>query len=111
MNILDYLTEASMLFISLLFGLFARLFVRVRGLEQTDSAHDTKLEVIDAEIKSIKDISERITFIHTNLEIERVRREDWVPTMSKIIGSLERQSETLARMDERLKQMEVKRSD
>ena len=111
MNILNYLAEVSMLFVGLLFGLFARLFVRVRGLEQTDIAHSAKLEAIDKDLREIKDLSERIAFIHTNLEIERVRREDWVPTMSKIVGSLERQNETLARMDERLIHMEGRRND
>ena len=109
--ILDYLAEALAAVVALLITALFGLFRRVRGLEESRASRDEKITAIDQKLDELIAKSKRIDSLRTDMEIERVRREDWVPTMSKIVGSLERQNETLARMDERLIHIEGRRND
>ena len=86
------------------------LFVRLRVLEGKRGIADQRLDNLEEDVRSLQEIKGKLDELNTTIAMERVRREEWVPTMSKIMAALERQSETLARLDERMKNMEERRS-
>ncbi len=53
---------------------------------------ESKLEAVEAEIQELK----------LSLASNYVRRDDWVPSTSRIIGLLEQHSVTLAKLEERM---------
>ncbi|MDE0714017.1 MAG: hypothetical protein OXI10_03980, partial [Gammaproteobacteria bacterium] len=87
----------------------AGLFVRLRKLESQQEKADTRIENVEdregiSELKKeVKAVNAELKKLHLCLLENYIRREDWIPTASKILGSLEKQRELLARHDERLK--------
>lgn len=90
-------------------GAVAGLFVRMRKLESRQEKDETRLGHIEdrddiAELKEdIKGINKELKQLHLCLLENYIRREDWVPTASLILKSMEKQRTLLARHDERLK--------
>lgn len=82
------------------------LFVRVRQLESKRAAADIRLDALEGKAKAAEAVADEIANLKLMLATESVRREDWVPAMSKIMGALEKQQVTLARLDERMKHVE-----
>ncbi len=83
------------------------LFVRVRQLESKRAEANTRLDALEAKAKEAKQKQEAVSgdLQAWKLESERhfVRREDWVPVNSRILGVLERQSEAISRIDENIR--------
>ena len=80
------------------------LFVRMRKLEARREAADVRLEHLEGRgtgAAQVDDLSREIQDLKVCIARNYIRREDWVPTMSRILGALEKQGELLARVDER----------
>ena len=83
------------------------LFVRVRHLESQRAAANQRLDTLETKATQGESNHEGLAgeLQAWRLESERhfVRREDWVPVNSRILGALERQGEAIARIDENLR--------
>ena len=87
----------------------AGLFVRLRTLEGDHKAAKVRIGKIESadrgdELKEeLRKIEKEIHSVRLCVSEQYIRRDDWVPTASMILRSLEKQRELLARHDERLK--------
>ena len=79
----------------------AALFMRLRRLERAQAADMERFRSIDQAVESVRAMQDDIGQLKVTIAREFVHREDWVPAISRITGALERQGETLARVDER----------
>ena len=80
------------------------LFARLRAVENTQSGYAERIKTLEGgNGGSIDDVRHEVKELRLLMEREFVRREEWVPHVSRILGALEEQGRQLARLDERLK--------
>jgi len=80
----------------------AALFVRTRKLETENALLKERLINLEAHgTKASEELAKEVHKLQLCLERNFVRREDWVPVMSRIEGVLEDHGKMLARIDER----------
>ena len=84
---------------------FAALFGRLRHVENTQARLDQRVDALEgaAGSGSLDDIRSELKDLRLLMEREFVRREEWVPHISRMLGAMEDQGRQLARLDERLK--------
>ena len=94
---------------AVLVGACVKLFGRVREAENKQGRFEERIESLEGRDTGAEEIAAlRRELGEFKLCVERnfVRREDWVPHTSRVLGALERHGESLARVEERLKQGE-----
>ena len=96
--------------LSAVVGGISVMFVRVRKLEVVHESERVRLDNVSKRVvdnsemrKEIKAIDQKIGDLHLCLVHNYIHRDDWTPTASMILKSLEKQREILARHDERMK--------
>ena len=77
------------------------VFLRLRRLERMQAEDVERFKAIDQAVKSVGEMQRDLNGLKVQIAREFVHREDWVPAISRITGALEKQGETLARVDER----------
>ena len=80
------------------------LFVRLRNLEGNHKETASRVKTLEKNDPkaSIEDLKKEVQNLRLCMSDSYIRRDDWVPTMSKILGAMEKQGEMLARHDERI---------
>lgn len=89
-----------------LIAAFAALFARQRNTEKMQGRLDERVQALKERMDSDEtgdtgDLAERMHKLELAVERNFVRREEWVPHISRILGALEAQGKQLARIDER----------
>ena len=80
----------------------AALFARTRKLETENALLKERLANLETHgTKAAEELAREVHKLQLCLERNFVRREDWVPVMSRIEGVLEDHGKMLARIDER----------
>ena len=81
---------------------FAALFGRMRKLETEAALLNERFSGIESHgTKAASDLAAEVHKLQLCLERNFVRREQWVPAISRIEGLLEEQGRLVARIDER----------
>ena len=90
-----------------LVGACVKLFGRVREAENKQGRFAERIDDLEGRDTGAGEVAKlRRELAEFKLCVERnfVRRDDWVPHTSRVLGALESQGRLLARLDERLKQ-------
>ena len=80
------------------------LFVRTRKLEARAAVAEKTLgdlEERDTGAGEVAKLREEFQKMHLCIATNYIRREDWVPHISRVLGALEKHGECLARLEER----------
>lgn len=81
------------------------LFLRLRTLEARRAAADVRLEALeerDTGLGELQGMREELHKMRLCMAESYLRREDFVPVSSRVLGALERQGLAIARLEARL---------
>ncbi|MCY4548141.1 MAG: hypothetical protein OXC28_07225 [Defluviicoccus sp.] len=92
--------------VSIVIAICCGLFVRLRRLESRQDVDDERIEKLAEATGRIEALRGEMHRMQLCIERNFVRREDWVPHTSRVLGALEKQGRLLTRLDERLNQKE-----
>lgn len=94
----DWITEAL---VATVIAVVGGLFARLRRLEHKDAANSERLDALEGSDAGLDDLRSAVHDVQLCMERNFVRRDQWVPTMSRIEGMLEEQGKLLVRLEER----------
>lgn len=80
----------------------AALFVRLRRLEARQDVDDARNASLSEAVGELQEMRKELHQLHVDMVRTYVSREEWVPSQSRILGALERQGESLARLEGRM---------
>lgn len=92
--------------VSIVIACCCGLFVRLRRLEGRQDVDDERIKKLSEAVDDIQALRGEMHDMQLSIERNFVKREDWVPHTSRVLGALEEQGRLLARLDERLSRKE-----